>query len=426
MDIHPIDFFTIFIVVFILTNIVLSKIYLTKIDFLLLITFHSSLVVSAVLYEGWIIDTKYVVAVLVMHLTFLAGMVLMHFSLPFKKIFAKSSFLTTKKRSDLVGAMLFFCVLFLIFNAVIIANFGLAILAENPELYKTQFNREGLGYISRLSSAVGIPLFALIFLTWRTCPNKYKIIPFAAIVIAALTGGKSILINLMFFWLIADIYKSKILGERIRQSYMTIVGFTLLSLGFVIFVLYLSYGSALENISDDVLPLFMGRISTAPGLGVVTYLENINYFEHVMELNPISYLWNYIIVPLFAPLRLVDYPTTLNRETAIFISGDDTYGPNLTVYGEAIAYFGVFFGCVYTFVIGCIISTMRYLAIYYAINLTPALGAVVFISLYYSQHAFSTDFLVTIGILQSAFLGILIYYVFSLLSKIIKLSIAQK
>lgn len=400
---------------FVFTQSLIKKIYFEKVDPLIFVVLHSSLVVSAVLFEANQIGIDYIIAVLIMHLSFIFGLRISH-SVAFKAAILKNKnlYATEINKRNLRNVMLTFCYLYIFYGLLIWANFGLLILAEDPEIYKLQFSTGGLGFIFRVMSSIIIPLFFFMYLTWKDLSLRTKIIPAITFLLALASTGKSVLIVFLTVALIAIVFKKLILGIDAGINYAKLIFFTAVALGFVLFTLYLAYGDALNSEGQLIfLTFFFDRISTAPGLGLITYILNNNYFDSLLKGDVISYVWNYLVVPIAAPLRLVEYVPTAGRELGIFITGAEDYGPNPTFYGEGLIYFGFFFGSLYTFIIGCTITLFRYIAVKSTKLLNPITGALVFVYFYYAILAITTDFLVFMSLITSYlffFLLITAYY----------------
>ena len=124
-------------------------------------------------------------------------------------------------------------------------------------------------------------------------------------------------------------------------------------------------------------------------------------------------------MPIAAPLRLTEYTPTLARELGIYITGAEDYGPNPTLYGEGLAYFGSLFGWIYAFGIGSLISILRYLALRSATLSNPIVGALAFAYIYSALLALSTDFLVFMGLITSYTFIIILLYLISILKKVV-------
>jgi hypothetical protein len=417
---HPFNFLVIFTIICLITNQALKKIYFIKIDPLIFVTLHVSLVVSAVLYEAGFIEPIIVFTVLLMHISFLAGLKFSHSLLPYNYLSKITRQKVTLDNLSAKHAMLLFCFFYILYAVVIWVNFGLLILSDNPEYYRLQFTRDGLGFIYRISTSVIPPLFFLVTFAWKECSWVCRIIPIIALMLAIASSGKSILLSLIVTGLITSVYKSEVQGERTYQSYTRLIIVTSLALSFAIFVLYLVYGDAVNDEGQLIfLSLFLERISTAPGLGLTTYLQNMTYFDGILNGDFFSYLWNYLVVPIAAPLRLTEYTPTLARELGLYITGAEDYGPNPTLYGEGLAYFGSLFGWIYAFGIGCLISILRYLALRLAILSTPIVGALAFAYIYTALLALSTDFLVFMGLITTFTFVIILLYFLAILRKVV-------
>jgi len=401
----------------------MKKIYFTKIDPLLFVALHSSLVVSSVLYEAAHIKQNLVLLVLLMHFSFLSGLIITHLLSPYNYLLNISKSQNRLKNSAIRRAMFMLCFLYIIYGTVIWLKFGLLIFADDPEYYKLQFAAGGLGFISRIAAAVILPLFFLIILDWEKCSWRCRIIPIITLILAVASSGKSILIQFIIIGLIVSVYKTKVLREKAYQSYAKLALFGVLAIGFAMFVLYLAYGDALNSDGQLIfLSFFLERISTAPGLGLVTYLQNMSYFDGILKGDVYRYIWNYLIVPIMAPLRLVEYVPTVGREIGIYITGAEDYGPNPTFYGEGFVYFGVLFGWFYAFAIGCLISILRYLAVTAGVMLSPIVGALVFAYLYFALLALSTDFLVFMAMISSYSFFIFVVYICLIFMRIVKVA----
>ncbi len=403
MDYEIIYFLYILILVFGITNAAVNKIYFYKFDPLLFITLHSSLVVSAVLYESDKIESKLVLLIIVMHIFFIIGLRSTHFITKnsLSKI-GKHNKLKIINDSSLISLMMFFCFLYSIYVVCIWLNFGLLIMSEDPEAYKLQFSSGGYGFIFRTMSSIILPLFFFIVLSWGKLKWRLRIIPIAAMLLALASTGKSVLILLIIIGLISITYRIVILRETVYIDYRKIILVSLIALSFVLFILYLSYGDAVNSNGQLIfLSFFLERISTASGLGLVTYLQNIHYFDGILKGDIFTYIWNYLVVPLAAPLRLVEYVPTAGRELGIFITGGEEYGPNPTSYAEGLIYFGYIFCSFYTFAIGLLINILRSLAIISSALFSPTIGALLFVYVYYSLLAITTDYLVFMSLITS-------------------------
>lgn len=78
------------------------------------------------------------------------------------------------------------------------------------------------------------------------------------------------------------------------------------------------------------------------------------------NLNAIDYFRQYILQPTLAPFRILEYQPTVGNLLAISMVGDDTFGPNPSMYVEGKIYFGLIFGVFYCGVLGFVFSIFRY------------------------------------------------------------------
>ena len=411
MDNDFLDFIFIFGIVFFITNYLISKIYFIKADPLLFITTHVSLVLSAVLFERSKIEPVLMILVVIMHLSFILGLRFTHSIMPYKNVIFKVDNLTLQSDNTLRHVMYIFCTLYILYGLSIWLNFGLLILSDDPEYYKLQFSKDGLGLISRIVAGIIQPVFFLIILVWKKCSWAGRILPALTLLMAIASSGKSVLISMVIVALMVSTYKVKVLGSRIEQSYLKIIGLFIVALFFASFVLYLVHGDAVNADGQLIfISVILERISTSSGLGLTTYLQNMYYFDSTLKGNLFVYIWNYLIVPIFAPLRFVDYVPTAGRELGIYLTGAEDYGPNPSFFGEGLIYFGIYFGWLYSFAIGSLISILRYLSVFLGTTVNPVLSIFLFVYLNSALLTLSTDFLVFMAQISSfLFFYVMIY-----------------
>ena len=403
-------YITTFIIIFTFTWFFIKQVFVTKFDPLYFLIYHSSLVVSSVFWLGDAVNILSIIQVAISHVFFVFGILctwqyLTQNSRPLP-LLDNISLLYIKNKKYFI--LIVNSALFLFFSLYLIKYlaYGFPLLTANSEIAKLEFSKGGLGFVSRIESAIFPIHCSLTFLLYYLGKQyrKYFYICLFIMFIGILSSGKSVLLTIFILYLIFLVYAKSVWNYAVKISFVKVAFLTAFILLSVLGVLLI--GS--ENV-EYALFLFVERITTASGLGLAVYLQNDSYFNAIVNSGPLTYLWNYLIVPVFAPMRLVEYEPTLARELGRYITGGDDFGPNPTVYLEGLFYFGKVVGLIYCFVIGGLISVLRYCAIRVARSGTIS-GFFLFVYIYLSILTLTTDFLVFMAQISSYLAFFLLTY----------------
>jgi len=254
-----------------------------------------------------------------------------------------------------------FLQLLLIFLLIVRASTqGLAIFAIDPEMAKVETNTSGFGLITRIvgpaivmSSAIGMLFYTLKLVNWKRL--IFMLTP--TILLLLSSGSKGALLSLAAGYAVALAYQKRVFQNfNIPKNGSTIASMIVFLLSYSLLVLLLR-GSDEEN------PLLFAVTTLAVrflAFGDALYYFFFNELYLSISSQPISYLWDYLIVPTFAVIRLLDYEPTLGLRISGEMFGMERGGPNPTMFVEAYVYFGFLFGLVYVFFIGVIFQYFRF------------------------------------------------------------------
>ena len=103
---------------------------------------------------------------------------------------------------------------------------------------------------------------------------------------------------------------------------------------------------------------------TTFGVRLIAFGDGVFYFfsnelHKVLSFQPLDYVWDYLLAPPLALLRLTDYPSTLGLKISGEMFGQEKMGPNPTVFVEGYAYFGGLLGPMYAACIGALFQALR-------------------------------------------------------------------
>lgn len=412
----------VFLFIFFSSWIALRPVFIITYDPLLFIILHSSLVLSSVYWISDSISLTSITQATISHIYLLLGILLTW------KVLARNSkhqVNTAKNISLIHNNNKYFIFVVVVFLAIVAClyvvkfmMFGFPLLSDRPELEKLTFTKGGFGIISRIESALFPALCALTFyLTYDV--KRYRIIYLLAVTVLCLgilSGGKSILLSVLIYYLIFLMYLKVNWSENIKLGFVKTVLFSIIALACAFLVLLIAYPEF-----ETAQSIFIERITTAPGLGLTTYIENSSYFDNNLPRGFLAYIWNYFIVTVFAPLRLVEYEPTLARELGRYITGGDDFGPNPSVYLEGLFYFGSALGVFYCFFIGSLISIIRFMSVKIARN-NSIDSLLLFVYLNIAVLTLTTDFLVFMAQLTSYIYLYALIYIFMSRIKISKYS----
>jgi oligosaccharide repeat unit polymerase len=236
-------------------------------------------------------------------------------------------------------------------------------LSNDPELARVLARHQGGGSVYRLSSVIIYLSLTLWFyirlkqikIGWVS--NSLGIM--LPILLLLLVGAKASLVSVYSSFFFVSYYVSVERGQNFNISAKYILTVALCVFIFSFFILLrrsseLAAGTSLMNLAGLQL---LERIIFS-GIGAFHYFST--NIPDLNQLNIFDYIYQYLVIPILAPFRLVSYEPTIGSILAISITGDDTYGPNPSMYVEGKIYFGWVAGILYCGVLGAIFSVFRY------------------------------------------------------------------
>lgn len=248
-----------------------------------------------------------------------------------------------------------------------LAGTGLFLFAEDPEIARVQARTAGgAGYLYRLTyalSLVNVGALVALALHGHAITRRLRWAGWGLpVLLTATTGAKAELV-LLYAAAFATVHAAR--GEEVRRVIRPHVAAALLvaTLGIFAFAMTRRFASVevqAESGAQYALAAFLERVADA-GAGLSYYLANVPAPD-LARLGPLDFLWNYVAVPFLAPFRLADYPPTLGNVLAREMIGDDTFGPNPTMYMEGLVYFGTVGGVVYCAGLGALLARLRALS----------------------------------------------------------------
>lgn len=268
--------------------------------------------------------------------------------------------------------------LFLFIGAIILsvtlaARFlltGIPILAPNPELAKVTLNRGGYGLLSRISEPLISTSMLFLFYIRRVAGRFPRgSVFYFAIVLAHLlsTGAKSSLVLVYITFFFANAYVCLRTSSAFRFiNLRTVFLFFSAAFMYAVLVLYLRHYNS--GLPDPLRETWDSLIYRLMGSGDGVYYYFANSLSTYLRKSPLDYLYDYLAVPFLAPLRLVDYNSTVGLRISELMFGETIHGPNPTMYVEGDIYFGGHLGGVlYGGCLGVIFALVRFLPVQLAI-----------------------------------------------------------
>ena len=238
---------------------------------------------------------------------------------------------------------------------------GLPILAADPELAKVEVNSGGFGLITRILTPSVTLAFSIIFLLQglghlRGVRLLLAMLP--ALVALLASGSKGAVFTVLVSYTAVQAYLMGFVQcYKPPNSARVVIYVAVGILGYVAVVLLLR---AIGTGEDDpwlfVMTTFVVRL-IAFGDGVFYYF--INDLYRTLSFEPFDYMWDYILAPLLALIRLIDYPVSLGLKISDAMFGQDKLGPNPTMFVEGYAYFGALGGLFYTACLGMFFQIVR-------------------------------------------------------------------
>jgi oligosaccharide repeat unit polymerase len=238
---------------------------------------------------------------------------------------------------------------------------GLPIFYEDPELAKVEVNSGGFGLISRILNPSVTIAFSIIFLLqgfgylrgWRLL--VFMMPPLFALLAS---GSKGALIVLLVSYTAVQAFLFGRMREYKPPSSIKLLTYmTIGTLGYAVAVLLLR---AIGTGEDDPW-LFVWNTF---GVRLIAFGDGVFYFFANDLVSKISfdlydYIWDYILGPLLALVRLVDYPVSLGLKISGEMFGQDKLGPNPTMFVEGYVYFGFIGGLMYAGCLGMLFQMLR-------------------------------------------------------------------
>ena len=238
---------------------------------------------------------------------------------------------------------------------------GLPILSDDPELAKVAVNTGGFGLITRLIGPTLIMSLAIVFLLGgRKMVSKRQmflmLVP--ALLVLLSSGSKGALFEIIVVYVSAHVF---LLGTdssyrpNLKASFRMVLLTFIMVIGYAFLVLLIRGGGEASPLEFAIKTFGIRLI--AYGDAVFYFFFNELYGQIIFQ--PIDYIWQYVLAPILAMMRLIEYPITLGRQIAIDMFGADMGGPNPTMFVEGYVYFGAVFGIVYAFLIGVLFQGLR-------------------------------------------------------------------
>jgi oligosaccharide repeat unit polymerase len=238
---------------------------------------------------------------------------------------------------------------------------GLPIFAENPEEMKVDVNTEGFGIITRfLGSFVSLSISTSFLLAAKKVYGNRQLVQslVAPLIVLFSSGSKGSLIVLLVSYTACQAY---LYGTDSSHRAQRPVKFLVLSViaivGYALLILIMRGTN--ESQSDP-----FGYALSTFGLRLLAYSDGVFYYflndlDKIIQFNPLEYFWDYLIAPLLALLRVINYPISLGLRISGEMFGAEKFGPNPTMFVEGFAYFGSVGGILYCALIGILFSLLR-------------------------------------------------------------------
>lgn len=282
---------------------------------------------------------------------------------------------------------------------------GLPALASDPELARVLSKKGGAGMVARLFN-----VFAYLSLTlWFYCRLKkialgfvWSFLGIAIPVFLLITvGAKASLLSVYISFFYVSFYVAYENGKKFRFSskYFFITTGLVLTVSFVLLFARAGEAGATDAVEFAGVQL-LGRIIFS-GVGAAHYFSA--HIPALADLNVFDYFHQYVVLPILAPLRVFDYEPTVGSLLAMSLTGDDTFGPNPSMYAEGAIYFGRVFGVIYCATLGVLFSFLRYFPL--VLTRSPAFFRMLIFSI-------SNLIIMTITYDMILFVGDLINFVF--------------
>lgn len=244
---------------------------------------------------------------------------------------------------------------------------GIPFFSDSPTESKImnyyQFN---FAWLRRINWGIGsfMNIISLVFVFFS---KKYKklflVITLANIFINLFQGGKgSILVYLTILVLLVNnqYFKNYINFTKVPTKYkISFVLFLILGVFSAIYVLMIES-------KDHTNPLFVVMQKLYFFGDIIIYFYRPVNLEYFKDYNPVDYL-SHVLNPILGLLRLAPYETPFGhiilKNYLLKYQGIELktlIGPNSYFYIEGFIFFGIFGGMIYSFLLGILISYIRY------------------------------------------------------------------
>ncbi|NTU72607.1 hypothetical protein HGB07_00290 [Candidatus Roizmanbacteria bacterium] len=240
---------------------------------------------------------------------------------------------------------------------------GIPVFDSDPELARALGKTGGGGAIARLTNVftyLSLTLWFYVRVKRIRIGRVSKTLGIALPFILLLSvGAKSSLISIYVSYYYVSCFISFETRKPFKHSAIFFV-LTIISILIVTFSLVYTRGtlvSASMSPSEFATSQILQRIFFT-GIGAYHYFS-IN-FSDLNHLTAFDYFNQYLVLPLLAPLRLISYEPTVGKILAVSMVGDDTFGPNPSMYVEGIIFYGWLGGIFYCGMLGIIFSVFRY------------------------------------------------------------------
>lgn len=272
---------------------------------------------------------------------------------------------------------------------------GFFIFDADPELARTEARFSGLGYLYRLTHALSIVnVAALVGLALERAEvsRALRVAGWLLPVMLTLTTGYKA--DLVLLYTAAYFAVLCLRGAEVKRIFKLRTMAILLAVIVVVSLIGLArrfdalvLGSTYASAGDFAVSALLDRFALNGG--------GLNFFliarpEQVASYGPLTFVWNYAIAPFLAPFGLTAYPPTLGSILAMEMTGDDTFGPNPTMYMEGIVYWSAWGAPVYCFLLGRLLAWLRGLFPWLCRRTALSRGTIFVVACYWAAISLST------------------------------------
>jgi hypothetical protein len=253
---------------------------------------------------------------------------------------------------DLRVVLLLLFVVIVAGNLYLGASTGFPLLSLHPSESKVTTFTGGLGLVRRLNTGPYVFFCCgCVYLAAIQHRRRFAItLLFISTGFIMLSGSKGALLTLIFaqayVFAHPGLKKSPTLVSRVKK-------YTLLTLVAAVAVALAVTIRDTGSVGGGVLALFKRILLT--GDVILYYFAGRTHIMALTDQTLVGYL-KYLFNDTLGMLRAGDYQQTLG---SVILGGDDGFGPNAQYFVRADLFFGPVYGCVYSFVIGYCIGSLR-------------------------------------------------------------------